>query len=667
MIIDLLNAGRHYAGTEANILFHLQQMEILVPSFFCITEDYTEDELNNYLQNHFQYTQRFTVRLSISMDTDTGEEVSVSEYEAPHYVDVPKSMIVRYADRLFSEAKEYAQLIYPDRHENVTAYVIVQEMVYATVFGKMQTACPNGPLNETVITIGEGHNSDFAERGVPYSIYCHNDTDNILFAYEPDNAVVANNDLIQGLLRRSDKLKERFGNCNLSIKFLADYDKEKLYFVSVQEISELNRTDNDEIMLDTKGISDYYPGVTMPLRASAIMSMLNRILNYVIQKTGNSSEQCADIMEHVEYVNGRLYFNVKKFRELQKVLSLDEDTEGFVNRSGYMLLRHIFMEQGIKKWHKKRSVALKLNKILEDNLKNGRKLCDHLDVSLKKVLSAGERKDPSDEYIHDIFDEIIKSLSECMSSLLLNTLHIKLNQELLSRHMPGERKYAAASEKIEAGLALRKKLREYHKAFYRKLNEYGLMTGEAFKQLGVFKRKEDILLLTYDETLALKNGELDNISQLIEERRREFDWYKSLPGFTHLVFSKEIMNAPPGKVSFVKSVRENCFIRGSGLVSGKTRLPAVVCDESHLPDNCDSDHIYVMQYLPDNVGQYTVGGIVVEDPDVFADLDPEVENCGYPIVCGAEHCCVLAETGDFIEIDGSVGEVCIIRMSNSGK
>lgn len=74
-----------------------------------------------------------------------------------------------------------------------------------------------------------------------------------------------------------------------------------------------------------------------------------------------------------------------------------------------------------------------------------------------------------------------------------------------------------------------------------------------------------------------------------------------------------------------------------------------------------------MQYLPDNIGQYSVGGIVVEDPDVFADLDPEVENCGYPIVCGAEHCCVLAETGDFIEIDGSAGEVCIIRMSNSGK
>ncbi len=666
MIIDLLNAGRHSAGTEANILFRLQEMEILVPSFFCITEDYTEDELNNYLQNHFQYTQRFTVRLSISTDKDAGEELSVSEYEPPHYVDIPKSMIVRYADRLFCEAKEYAKQIYPDSHEKVTAHVIVQEMVYATVFGKMQTACPNGPLNETVITIGEGHNSDFAERGVPYSIYCHNDTDNILFAYEPENAVVASDDLIQGLLNRSERLKERFRNCNLSIKFLADYDRDKLYFVSVQEISELNRSD-DEIVLDTKGVSDYYPGVTMPLRASAIMSMLHRILKFVLEKTGNNSEQYADIMEHVEYVNGRLYFNVKKFKELQKLLSLDEETEGFVNRSGYMLLRHIFMEQGIAKWHKKRSVALKLNRVLEDNLKNGRKLCENLDVRLKKIMLAGEMKNPSDEYIHDIFDEIIKSLSECMSSILLNTLYIKLNREMLSRHRPGERKYAAASEKVEAALTLRKKLREYHKAFSAKLNEYGLMTGEAFKKLGVFRRKEDILLLTYEETLALKNGGLDNIHQLIEKRRREFDWYRSLPGFTRLVFSKEIANATPAEVSFVKFLKENCYIRGSGLVSGKTRLPAVVCDESHLPDDCDSKHIYVMQFIPDNIGQYAAGGLVIEHPDVFANLIPEVENCGYPIVCGAEHCCVLAETGDFIELDGSSGEVCISRITNSGK
>ena len=89
MIIDLLNAGRHDAGTEANILFRLQEMEILVPSFFCLTEDFTEDELNNYLQNHFQYTSYFSVLLSISNLSTSGGDLTVSVLDAPFYIKVP--------------------------------------------------------------------------------------------------------------------------------------------------------------------------------------------------------------------------------------------------------------------------------------------------------------------------------------------------------------------------------------------------------------------------------------------------------------------------------------------------------------------------------------------------------------------------------------------------
>ena len=102
-------------------------------------------------------------------------------------------------------------------------------------------------------------------------------------------------------------------------------------------------------------------------------------------------------------------------------------------------------------------------------------------------------------------------------------------------------------------------------------------------------------------------------------------------------------------------------------MAGKARLPVVVCDESHLPESCDTKHIYIMQSVPDNIGQYAAGGLVIEEPDVFANLIPEVENCGYPVVCGAEHCCILAETGDFAEIDGSAGEICLSRASNTGK
>ncbi|MBQ8724919.1 MAG: hypothetical protein IJY74_04520 [Oscillospiraceae bacterium] len=638
-----------------------------MPSFFCITEDFTEDELNNYLQNHFQYTTHFTLRLSISNEKAAGEELAASAHEPPCYINIPKSMMVRYAVRLFEEAKEYAEKIYPDNTEKISAHVIVQEMVHSTVFGRMQTACENGALNETIITIGEGHNADFAERGVPFSIYCHNDTDNILFAYEPDNALVASDDLIQDLLGKSDFLKSKFKNRNLAVKFVADYESDKLYLISVQEISEISHSSDEEIILDTKGITKYYPGVTSPLEASIAMNISHRVISCLLRKIGSDISKTSELADLLEYVNGRLYFNEGKLRRLQEMISLNENTEEFVNRSVRLLFRHIFKEQGLAVWYKRRTVAVRVHKLLEENMKNKKKICGRLEASLENILTAESKISPTDKYIHSVFDDIICSLTECMCATLFNAFYVRINNDIFTRCKPGEKKHRSAVEKMIAGLDYRRILREYHKAFIEKLIEYGMMTGEAFVRMGVFEKAEDILLLTYEETLALKGETLENVGQLFEKRRREQEWYRDMPGFSRLVFSKEAVSAQPGVISFVKSVRENCHIRGSGVISGSVKLPAVVCEENHLPDDCDEKHIYVMEAMPDNISGHSAGGLIIETQDVFADLLPDVAICCFPVVCGAEHCCTLIKNGDLIHLNGSDGEINIKCIANIGK
>lgn len=652
MIIDLLNSCRHSAGAEADILFRLQESGIRVPSFFCLTEDFIEDELNNYLQNHFQHTTHFTVRLSLSYEDASGDDITLPEYEPPHYVNIQKSIIVRYAERLFTEARGYIEEHYPGK--NIAAHVIVQEMIHSTIFGGMQTACRDGALNETMITIGVGHDTDFIERGIPFSIYCHNDTDNILFSYEAEAAMTAEPALIEELLRISDRLKAMFSNCHLTTKFIADYDAKKLYFISVQKIAELSSSSENEILLDTRGICNYYPGITKPLQASIAMKLSRQIISETLSRIGFNDSVAPELMEQLEHVNGRLYFNKKRQEKLQQILSFHEDTEEFVNRSARLFWKHVINRESIEKWRMRRNIALKLNSLLKDNVNRRDEICAKLNAQLQEYSEAGSCTDHTDQRIHDIFDSIIASLADCMCSNLFNTLYINMNRRHLARQKPGGRKYMRTLADIKQASDFRKELRSFHGGFMKLLREYGLRTGEAFVSIGAFKKAEDIFMLTYEETLALKNGKLDNTLQLISDRCRDYDWYASLPGFSSLVFHEKIQSAPAGVVHFLDVVKDTCYIRGSGINPGYAKLPVIICEDSILPEKCSSGHIYAVKNLPEKIPAASIGGLIIESSDaVFAKVPS-----GFPVICGAEHVCTLAARGcTSIEADGKTGDV----------
>ena len=665
MIIDLLNYCQYNPGTEANILFRLQENRIHVPSFFCITEDFTEDELNNYLSNHYQHTKNFIVRLSLSFEPHENHELLLSEKEPPHYLNIPKSIVIRYVDRLFSEAKDYIRQQHPEKQKNISAHVIVQEMVEVTAFGCMQTACNLGVMNETIITFGSGTDAHFEERGVPFSIYCHNNDDGILFAHEPDGAPHCQRPLLRALLRVSEQLKSLFQNYKLDVKFVADDSIKRLYVISVQQISALSDDQSEEIVLDTKGVCNYYPGVTRPLLATMVQALAHEILRMTFERISNKPIPDAKLLDLIVYVNGRLYFDTKRLHHLQSILFFREETERFINSPVRLFWSHFWSKHGISRWQENRKIALGLQRLLAENLAQRKSQEQKFQKSLERLALAGERP-ASYEQLLSAFETVFSDFADCLRANLFNTLYINMNQRLLSRLKPGEKKYKRTEATIAAALDFRSELRTYHAKFMEQITEYAKYVGTEFAALGFIEQPLDIYYLSLEQVYAARSGKTYDFRACIAQKKKEIAWYKSMPGFTRLVFHKEIVNAPCGVVDFLDTLQESCHLRGCGLTPGNAVYPAVVCKENQIPENANPYCIYIVPALPEKLSGKVIGGLIVEDAQVFANMNPDVAACKFPIVVGAEHACTLIHDDDLVDLNGMNGEIhikCIRNMN----
>ncbi len=666
MIIDLVNFSRYYPGTEASILFRLQMEKIRVPAFFCITENYDEDELNNYLQNHFQHTTHFTLRLSLSYGNSSKDCIKPTEKEPPLYVNIQKSIITRYADRLFKEAKKFAHEYYPDTEETISAHVIVQEMVPSSAFGELHTVCAVGVLNETVITLGEGHNSDFEERDVPYSIYCHNDTDNILFAHEPEKAKKATKSILCRLLELSERLKKIFKNRALKIKFLANFETNVIDLISVNEIDGLHDSEK-EIILDTSGISSYYPGVTLPLYASLAVELSKRIMNNTIKRITNKKSNSENVDGLVEYVNGRLYYNTARLKKIQDILSFYDSIEEYLNRSKRILWKNILRKNSIRDWRRKRSMAIKLNKLMEDNIRKKEEIFHGLKETINSLehISNIEHADSQQRDLH--LHKAVSGLTDCLFISSFNTLYINMKNRQLGRCKPGDKKYNTISQCIENAVKFKDEIRVFHGAIMNYLVSFAKRTGQAFVDMGSFDSADDIFYLGFFEAINLKLYEPNNDARiLIQYRKKEIASYRSMPNFTKLHFAEKVVNSQGVIVDYIDAIMEKCHLRGSGTISGHACLPAVIC-RNGLPENpldCDTKHIYVVHHIPENIASYNLGGLITEEPAVFVSLMSDMSKCSFPVVSGAEHACTIIKDDDIITLDGIKGEVYVQCIQN---
>ncbi len=653
MIIDLLNFSRYYPGTEANILFRLQEKGINVPSFFCITKDFTEDELNNYLQNHYQQTEHFIMRVSLSFEGHSSNDLTRLPKEPPYNMNVPKSALEYTAKKLFDQTKKFLDESFLE-YKNVTAHIIIQERISSDIFGNLYTACYNGPVNETIIYTTHPNNTYYLNNEGSYCLYCHNDTDGILFGYEPESAEKADLPLIKKLLELSESIKCIFNNITVNIKFKANRKEKKVYIVAVGQIDGLKTLDDEKVVLDTLGVSNYYPGVITPLYASSAMIVSRNIVLNMIKYTGHYKDYPQSMTEINEYVNGRLYMNANKIERLKKDLYLNTDMEEFIRPDLKKFVSQLKECGSISEWSKKNKIASRTIKILEENLRQRVDMRKKLEFALGELL-AGSKSTPYDE-IPKVFEKIISYQSECSYANYINTLYIKFKRNNMMRMRPSDKKYKEVELSIAGAYLYRKDLRRYNYLFMKLLNVYGLRLGNAFSEKGLIEKPEDIFMLTLDE---LNISDFENIKILIQRRKREFAWYRSMPGFSRLIFFGKVQNAPVGKVGFVCAVKDESYIRGCGVIGGRAEYHAVVCKDNIIPENPDSSKIYVINKFTKHCENINVGGLIVSEQPTMSNIYPDIKKYDFPLICGAEHALDIIYDGDIVSMDATTGEVFI--------
>lgn len=659
MIIDLLNFNKYYHGTEADILFRMQEEGISVPSFFCITDDFTEDELNSYLQNHFQYTNMFSIRLSLSFEnSENNKNYSLPDAadKLPAQKDIPKSALAYSAEKLFSQAQDVIKANYNDQSECISVHVIVQEAMQAEIYGSLHTACSTGLMNETVVYARDNAFPNFVNDFQMLSIYCHNNTDGVLFAHEPEGAVKVPENMIKKIFRLSDKIKKSFGFAALEVNFIIDFSENKAFIISVARFSELDIPGEDEVILDTRGVCNYYPGVTEPLYASTATETSAHIIGRMLKRINYTGPEPYSKKGILEYVNGRLYFNTKRMQTLQDKLYLTDESEKYIDPSIKNFAVQIKECGSVALWFKKKHTASKVIKLLEENLKQSKTLCSSCHDTLKEISSHTERQSS-----HQSIEKILEIISECISSNQLNTLYININRKMTKRLRPTERKYAKAEQNIAKALLYREELRRYHYSFIKFLRLHILDLGRQLVEKGILEHQLDISMLTYDELIMfLKKDAIDpEIKNIVSNRKKEFEWYKSMPNFSRLVFHKEAVSAPVGKVDFVCTISEKSHIRGCGLNAEKAKFPAVICKDGVLPKKCDPQKIYVVERFIDFSESKHIGGLIIMQQPILFNMNPDTIKVGFPIICGAEHAASVIHDGDIVSMDGANGEIFI--------
>ena len=659
MIVDLLNFCRYYPGTEADILFRLQEKRINIPHFFCITEDSSEDELNNYLQNHFQHTDRFFVRLSLSLKNLGLIDISEMSNIKSSLKVTPKSALSYTADKLFSEAKAFLKKTYPNQNANeISLNIIVQEIINLPICGNIYTACKDGPMNETLIHINNSVDIDSDTDDKISAVYCHNNTDGILFGYESEGTRKAKFTLIKNLLKISEEIKKIMNNSELDIKFISDSDGEKINIISIRNIKELKNNSSKIISLDTKGICRYYPGITEPLPASISINIAKKTIEYMLEYSGLDKALSDNFINYTVYVNGRMYFDLAKVQKLQSLLYLNNDTDEFIYLNLLKLIKSLKHFRSIPQLIKKHRIARRTNKLLGENLKRREQLYNEMHSKLENLPDNLENI--SDNEIICSIETILFAFSECINANQLNTLYINLNKKIIQRNKITDKKYRKLTNILEISLLFQTELRKYQYHFQRLLNKYSIHMGQNLVQKGLLEKPEDILMLTSDELATVHNTPAANIKSLIQNRKAEFEWYKSMPGFSRLLFSGSVKNAPLGKINIISTVTEKSYIRGSGMKLGKAEYQAVFCKDNTIPKNCKPDKIYIINNFNEFPTNVKMGGLIIMERQTTANINPDIINkITFPVICGAEHADSIIHENDIVSINGANGDIYI--------
>ena len=203
------------------------------------------------------------------------------------------------------------------RLRDVGMDVIIQEMILPQVSGVIFSSNPQGILNETVITVGEGTGDGVVgDLAKTTSYYCNRTDDEYYFEGEKD---LLSSDTIHELLALTDEIKPLAGEY-IDIEF-AIRDGE-VFVLQVRKITTIDG--KAPLILDNSNIVESYPGLSLPLTISFVKLVYGGVFKGVsrrVLKNDRELEKHSDVFNNmVGSANGRLYYKISNWYTMLKFL-----------------------------------------------------------------------------------------------------------------------------------------------------------------------------------------------------------------------------------------------------------------------------------------------------------------------------------------------------------
>ena len=193
-------------------------------------------------------------------------------------------------------------------------------------------------------------------------------------------------------------------------------------------------------------------------------------------------------------------------------------------------------------------------------------------------------------------------------------------------------------------------------------NTFG-MSRRLFRRMGdllvdqrIIQDTEDVFYLHLDELLNSKTIKNKNISNIIKERKKDYDSNKSVSPPVHFATTN---NIKPPLVSSKKLQDKIIYAHpaSNGVVKGKVK----VFKEFFMPTEIDFDILVTSHTDPGWTSLIALSkGLIIEHGGVLSHASIVARELGIPAVIGAENAVQSLKDGQIVEIDGTSGSIKIM-------
>ena len=293
---------------------------------------YLEDNLNNNFAIKLK-AKTYAIRSSSNLEDGMSDSFA-GQFKT--FLDVKPDCIKEKIHECFMSLCDENVLEYIKRKKlqpkQIEMNVMVQKMIPSELAGVIFTANPQGLLNETVITVGEGLGEKIVSEKTKTTSYYYNRTDDI-FYYDGENDYLSDNQ-IKIIISKIKEIESALGE-SLDIEFA--FADGKIWILQVRPITTIDRS--HPLILDNSNIVESYPGISLPLTISFAEYIYSNVFKSECRRMLRDEKELKKhshiFSQMVGSCNGRMYYKISNWYALinylpfrKKITKIWEDMLG---------------------------------------------------------------------------------------------------------------------------------------------------------------------------------------------------------------------------------------------------------------------------------------------------------------------------------------------------